>query len=129
MRIDVVFDVDPFARDAVARLDQAQAALKASLKKFSQPDPEEDEEAAPPKDYSGGAKVLALGSTASIRDLKFSTDRDQIRINVFVSIAVFLVLMLLLRQPLLCAYLILTVIFSLSGDVGSCLPAVLVPER
>ncbi len=67
MRIDVVFDVDPFARDAVARLDQAQAALKSALKKFSQPVPEEDEEeaAAPPKDYSD-AKILALGSTASI---------------------------------------------------------------
>ena len=120
MRIDVVFDVDPFARDAVARLDQAQAALKASLKKFSQPAPEEDEEEAapPPQDYSD-AKVLALGSTASIRDLKLSTDRDQIRINVFVSIAVFLVLMLLLRQPLLCAYLILTVIFSYLVTLGA----------
>jgi RND superfamily putative drug exporter len=120
MRIDVVFDVDPFARDAVARLDQAQAALKASLKKFSQPAPEEDEEEAapPPQDYSD-AKILALGSTASIRDLKLSTDRDQIRINVFVSIAVFLVLMLLLRQPLLCAYLILTVIFSYLVTLGA----------
>ncbi len=35
------------------------------------------------------------------------------------SIAVFLVLMLLLRQPLLCAYLILTVIFSYLVTLGA----------
>ena len=124
MRIDVIFDIDPFARDAVARLEGAEAALRASLKKYSQPvaseseDGEEEEQKVVPKDFSD-AKILALGSTASIRDLKLSTDRDQVRINVFVSIAVFLVLMLLLRQPALCAYLILTVIFSYLVTLGA----------
>lgn len=121
MHIDIVFDIDPFARDAVSRLEAAEHALRESLKKYSQPKPSEDgeeTEQAAPKDFSN-AKILALGSTASIRDLKLSTDRDQIRINVFVSIAVFLVLMLLLRQPALCAYLILTVIFSYLVTLGA----------
>lgn len=130
MRVDIVFDTDPFARDAVTRLEQARAAIQKSLHKYSQPEPAEenaeaDADAEPPApeekkiDLSEKAQVLALGSTASIRDLKLSTDRDQIRINIYVSVAVFLVLMALLRQPLLCAYLIITVIFSYLVTLGA----------
>jgi len=134
MRIDIVFDTDPFARDAVKRLEQAKAAIQQSLHKYSLPEPVKAEEAAdgeaaaakppadPPEqkiDLSEKAQVLALGSTASIRDLKLSTDRDQIRINIYVSVAVFLVLMVLLRQPMLCAYLIITVIFSYLVTLGA----------
>jgi len=132
MRIDIVFETDPFARDAVTRLEQAKAAIGESLRKYSLPDPDEKEEedatdspapasapAAPAIDYSQHAKILALGSTASIRDLKLSTDRDQVRINIYVSLAVFLVLMILLRQPALCAYLIITVIFSYLVTLGA----------
>ena len=74
---------------------------------------------APPLSPAAQAKILALGPTASISDLKDSTDRDQIRINIYVSLAVFLVLMALLRQPALCAYLILTVIFSYLVTLGA----------
>lgn len=128
MRVDIVFDTDPFARDAVNRLEQARIAIHKSLHKYYQPDPDEegssDETASPAQaekkaDLSEKVQVLALGSTASIRDLKLSTDRDQIRINIYVSIAVFLVLMVLLRQPMLCAYLILTVIFSYLVTLGA----------
>lgn len=133
MRIDIVFDTDPFARDAVKRLEEAKSAIQQSLHKYSLPEPveagePEDGEApvaeapAPVEkkiDLSEKAQVLALGSTASIRDLKLSTDRDQIRINIYVSVAVFLVLMLLLRQPMLCAYLIITVIFSYLVTLGA----------
>lgn len=132
MRIDIVFDTDPFARDAVKRLEQAKEAIQQSLHKYSLPEPQEagedgdapaaDAPAAPSEkkiDLSEKALVLALGSTASIRDLKLSTDRDQIRINIYVSVAVFLVLMVLLRQPMLCAYLIITVIFSYLVTLGA----------
>lgn len=133
MRLDIVFQTDPFARDAIPRLDAAEAAIRESLRKYSLPnaagaDETEDEStsdqpavlpAAPTIDYSQSAEVLALGATASIRDLKRSTDRDQIRINIYVSLAVFLVLMTLLRKPALCAYLILTVIFSYLVTLGA----------
>ncbi len=133
MRIDIVFDTDPFARDAIKRIEQAKAAIQQSLHQYSLPEPVEPDDAedgdapaaeapAPEEkkiDLSEKAQVLALGSTASIRDLKLSTDRDQIRINIYVSVAVFLVLMLLLRQPLLCAYLIITVIFSYLVTLGA----------
>jgi len=129
MRIDIVFETDPFARDAVTRLEQAKAAISDALHKYSLPTPEEPEDADTPAtdkapaakliDFSQNSEILALGSTASIRDLKLSTDRDQIRINIYVSLAVFLVLMTLLRQPALCAYLILTVIFSYLVTLGA----------
>ena len=133
MRLDIVFQTDPFARDAIPRLDEAEAAIRESLRKYSLPTAVEADEsedastsgesaellAAPTIDYGQSAEVLALGATASIRDLKRSTDRDQIRINVYVSVAVFLVLMTLLRQPALCAYLILTVIFSYLVTLGA----------
>jgi putative drug exporter of the RND superfamily len=133
LRLDIVFQTDPFARDAIPRLDQAEAAIHESLRKYSVPTPveavePEDEStsdqpaelpAEPTIDYSQSADVMALGATASIRDLKRSTDRDQIRINIYVSVAVFLVLMTLLRQPALCAYLILTVIFSYLVTLGA----------
>ena len=124
MRLDIVFDTDPFARDAVTRLEQAKEAIKAALATYAKPTPadadaDEGEPAAALIDYSQTAEILALGSTASIRDLKISTDRDQIRINIYVSVAVFLVLMALLRQPALCAYLIITVIFSYLVTLGA----------
>ena len=129
MRLDIVFETDPFARDAITRLTEAEQAILGSLQKYALPAPapaEElpadespaDEPVAPKIDYSQ-ATVLALGATASIRDLKRCTDRDQIRINIYVSVAVFLVLMTLLRQPALCAYLILTVIFSYLVTLGA----------
>ncbi len=126
MRLDIVFQTDPFARDAVTRLQEAKLAIAEALRKYSLPDPEEDEEASADEtqpiakkfDFAQ-AKILALGPTASISDLKDSTDRDQIRINIYVSLAVFLVLMALLRQPALCAYLILTVIFSYLVTLGA----------
>ncbi len=137
MRLDIVFQTDPFARDAITRLDEAEVAIRESLRKYSllkaagadeadvpatsesTSDSTSPPAAEPTVDFSKSAKVLALGATASIRDLKRSTDRDQIRINIYVSLAVFLVLMTLLRQPALCAYLILTVIFSYLVTLGA----------
>ena len=121
MRLDIVFQTDPFARDAITRLDQAETAIRAALHKYSLPNPDEtdDEPSTARVDFGDNAKILAMGATASIRDLKRSTDRDQIRINIYVSVAVFLVLMTLLRQPALCAYLILTVIFSYLVTLGA----------
>lgn len=132
MRLDIVFQTDPFARDAITRLDQAEIAIREALHNYSLPSPEEEEESSAADstdsdtrpseaktDFSLSAKILAMGATSSIRDLKRTTDRDQVRINIYVSLAVFLVLMILLRQPALCAYLILTVIFSYLVTLGA----------
>ena len=50
-------------------------------------------------------ELLAIGPTASIRDLKSVTDRDQIRVDIYVLLGVFLILVVLLRRPAICVYL------------------------
>ncbi|RLS51673.1 MAG: MMPL family transporter [Planctomycetota bacterium] len=145
MRLDIVFETDPFARDAITRLEDAELALAEAVAEHSAAErvrdseqstealAEDTSEEEPSADavpvvaspttadyeFADQANIYTLGPTASIRDLKNSTDRDQTRINVYVSVAVFLVLMALLRQPALCAYLIITVIFSYLVTLGA----------
>src|SRR5690606_6378741 len=66
----------------------------------------------------GGTRVAMIGPTASIRDLKTVTNADQIRIDVLVVVSVFLVLVILLRRPAICGYLIASVFFSYLATLG-----------
>ncbi|MEZ6055730.1 MAG: MMPL family transporter [Planctomycetaceae bacterium] len=63
-------------------------------------------------------QIATLGPTASLRDLKSSTDRDRVLIDILVVISVYLLLVLLLRQPAVCAYLIVSVVFSYLVTMG-----------
>lgn len=103
MRFDLVFDNDPFARDSIAQLTKTEDAILACV----------------PEAIRAGARVLTLGPTSGIRDLKTSTDRDQIKIDVLVTMVVFVLLVLLLGQPRICVYLILSVIFSYLVTMGA----------
>ncbi|HEX6987202.1 MAG TPA: MMPL family transporter, partial [Planctomycetaceae bacterium] len=100
-RLDVVFDDDPFSRDSISELDRLQATVKRLL-------PEELE----------GAELYFIGPTASIRDLKGVVNRDQVRIDLMVLAGVFAVLVALLRQIMVAAYLIYTVFFSYLVTLG-----------
>ena len=64
------------------------------------------------------ATILFAGETANLSDLKEVTDRDRVRINMLVTIVVFVILWILLRQPGICAYLIVTVLFSYFATLG-----------
>jgi RND superfamily putative drug exporter len=59
-----------------------------------------------------------VGSTAGIRDLKEVTSSDQTRIERLVVLAVLAVLIVLLRHPVICLYLILSVLFSYFITMG-----------
>lgn len=59
-----------------------------------------------------------IGATPSIYDLKYTTDRDQIRIDILVLSGVFLILVLLLRRTAVSGYLILSVFFSYLATLG-----------
>ncbi len=105
-KIDIVSDADPFARESIQRLTTLETAIEearanepalASLRK---------------------AHIHYVGPTASIRDLKFVTDADQIKIDLLVLGAVFLILVLLLRRPAISAYLIVSVFFSYFVTLG-----------
>jgi RND superfamily putative drug exporter len=100
-RLDLVFDNDPFSRDAIRRLDDLQKAIHESL---------------PPE--VAGSEVHLMGTTASMRDLKHVTDRDQVVIDMLVLIVVYLILVALLRKLAIPAYLILSVYFSYFVALG-----------
>ncbi len=102
LRIDLVFKDDPFARDSMARLTAAEAAVRQAI----------------PVSLRANAEVLTLGPTAGIRDLKRTTDRDQIVIAGLVVISVYMMLVLLLRRPAICIYLIVSVVFSYLVTMG-----------
>uniref|UniRef100_A0A7C2P7H9 MMPL family transporter n=1 Tax=Schlesneria paludicola TaxID=360056 RepID=A0A7C2P7H9_9PLAN len=102
-RLDLTADIDPFARDSIAHLGR----LSDDLRRLWQ------------AENQTPATISVLGPTASIRDLKHVTDRDQIRIDLLVIAGVFGILVVLLRQPGVCLYLILTVLFSYLVTLGA----------
>jgi putative drug exporter of the RND superfamily len=65
-----------------------------------------------------GAEVLLAGTTPSIIDLRSVTLQDHRRIKLAVVIAVFAVLLIIIRRVVLCAYLIVTVLLSYYATLG-----------
>ena len=101
-RIDLVFEQDPFTSGSIEQLENALQELKIIL----------------PEKLPGETKIHALGPTASIRDMKLVTDRDQLRVNILVLVGVYLVLVLILKKPAVSLYLIVTVFFSYLVTMG-----------
>ncbi len=97
-RIDIVFDEDPFSRDSIRQL----TALEQAVRKTS----------------ANAEKLLAVGPTASIRDLKQVTDNDQVRIDLLVLASVYAILLVLLRRPAISLYLIVGVFLSYLAALG-----------
>ena len=102
-RMELTAELDPFARDSISHLTKLQNEIRSLL----------------PDAMRAQTEILATGSTASIRDLKSVTDRDQIRIDVLAVIVVFLILVVLLRRPAICVYLMVTVLFSYLVALGA----------
>lgn len=98
LRVDLVLQEDPFARNSIAQFESIRRSVETSI--------------------PAGLKVFTLGPTASIRDLKAVTDRDQIRIDILVLGGVFLILIVLLRRFTISLYLIVSVFFSYLVTLG-----------
>ena len=103
VRIDFVFSTDPFDRMTIRKLAELEDLVLDSV----------------PDELREHTEILTLGPTAGIRDLKNSTDRDRLRIDILVVIAVYLMLVALLRRPAICAYLIVSVVFSYFVTLGT----------
>ena len=101
-RLDLIFRDDPFSRESISQLIGLEDLLKKAI----------------PETVGADTKLMLVGPTASIRDLKTVTDHDQIKIDLLVLAVVFLILVLLLRQPAVSAYLILSVFFSYFATLG-----------
>jgi RND superfamily putative drug exporter len=102
-RMDLTATLDPFSRDSMQHMSHIQQEIGAMLKQFG----------------AGDTRILMTGSTASIRDLKTVTDSDQVRIDILVVVSVFLILVVLLRRPAICLYLIVSVLFSYLAALGA----------
>ena len=101
-RLELVTTGDPFSRDSISQLTLLEERLKQTWQKVA----------------GTPAEFFVLGSTASIRDLKSVTDRDQIRIDLLATVGVFLILVALLRRAAICVYLILSVLVSYLATLG-----------
>lgn len=104
-RLDLVLRYDPFSREAIQTLDFLRNQLEAL--------------AADPESFWAGTAFDMTGTTAGIRDLEAVTTSDRTLIQRLVILAVLGVLLVLLRRPLVCLYLILSVLFSYYVTIGA----------
>ncbi len=100
----VLTDRNPFSNEAIELMDKIEANLKEEIASLPPPFNE--------------TKIYIQGTTPSIRDLMKVTTQDQKRIELGVIVAVFLVLLVILRRPMICAYMILSVLFSYYVTLG-----------
>ena len=103
-RLDVIMEGDPFSTETAAYVSGVESFLL--------------EQTATTGSELYGAKVLLTGTTPSIIDLRDVTLRDNRRIKIVVVLAVFLVLLVVIRRVLLCSYLIVTVLLSYYATLG-----------
>ncbi|TWU13782.1 putative membrane protein YdgH [Symmachiella macrocystis] len=103
-RLDVIFNEDPFSKNSIARLDGVEQVIRDFFSKQDEP--------------LKATHMNFIGSTANIRDLKTTTDRDRIVIDVAVLSVVLVILWILLRRFSISLYLILTVFFSYFVTIG-----------
>lgn len=103
-RFDVVLSDNPFSLEASATLRRIQHVLEPELSS--------------PQAAWFGSRLTTTGTTVGITDLRHITQADQRRIQVLVTIGVWLVLVVLLRHWILASYLIFTVLLSYFATLG-----------
>jgi RND superfamily putative drug exporter len=103
-RFDLILDDEPFSREAAARL----TAIESEVLSLQERD-------ASWRD----ADFYFAGTTSATRDLERVTSSDQTLIQQLVVMAVLAVLLVLLRQPLVCVYLIVSVLFTYYVTLGA----------
>jgi RND superfamily putative drug exporter len=103
-RLDLVLTDEPFSREAAARL----SAIESEVLSLRHRDASWRE-----------ADFYFAGTTSATRDLERVTSSDQILIQQLVVLAVLGVLLVLLRQPLVCVYLIATVLLTYYVTLGA----------
>lgn len=103
-RFDLVFDHDPFSIESIHLLDDVGDYLFAMTQDSQSP--------------WHGASFYYVGTTAGIRDLRAVTAGDLVLIKRLVPIAVLAVLIVILKRPWVCVYLILSVLLGYFVTIG-----------
>ena len=124
-RLDLVFPYNPFSRDSVEVLGYVEKRLQALADGSCTRWPESwwphKLTAKQREDLASqwqGVAFRFVGTTAGIRDLRTVTASDQRRIQRLVVVAVLAVLVLILRRPLVCVYLVLSVLLGYFVTIG-----------
>lgn len=103
-RLDITIDGDPFSIQT--------AGIVSNIDRYLQNQTQVEE-----SPWSGST-VLLTGTTPSIIDLRTVTLADNQKIKIAVVIAVFVVLLFVIRRVGLCLYLIVTVLISYYATLG-----------
>lgn len=106
-RLDVIVEHDPFSLAAAEVLEQ----IETQLAQFSA-------DAAPGTRWHQ-VEFDFLGTTAATRDLRAVTQSDRTLIERLVSLAVFSVLLVMLRRPLVCGLLVAAVVLTYFATLGA----------
>ncbi len=103
-RLDVILKSDPFEQESIGTLKLIQTWLKEVLPKQS---------------LVGECQAECYGITANGQDLAEVTEGDRHRVNVLVLIAIFVILLFLVRNLVLAGYLLVTVMASYLAALGA----------
>lgn len=103
-RFDLVSQFDPFSVESIRLLDYVKRYL--------------NERAKDPQSKWHRTTFHFVGTTAGIRDLKEVTASDQALIQRLVPIAVLFILIVILRRPAICIYMVLTVLLGYFVTIG-----------
>lgn len=103
-RIDLIFKSDPFSVQSLATLDEVRRVVR------------EAGQAGGP--LEGMTTTGLSGSTAMVADIKAVTTLDQNRMYWLVTLGVYVILVLMLRRPGICLYLIATVVIGYLASLG-----------
>ena len=103
-RIDLIFQSDPFSDRSLRSLAEVRRVIA--------------EAAAPGGPLAGMAATGLAGSTAMVADLKQVTTQDEQRMYWLVTLGVYAILVVLLRRPGICLYLIATVVLGYLASLG-----------
>lgn len=103
-RIDVVFESDPFSDRSLHALEYVLETVDSALH--------------PGQPLVGAHHIGMTGATASVNDLRKVTSIDQRTMYVLVTVGVYAILVVLLRRPWTCLYLIATVVLGYLASLG-----------
>lgn len=126
-QLHLVLDKDPFSREARAIVDEIEERLAKVSAGEEFPEQKPEWFAGTQDDWqkvrSGlpdwkGARFEYIGTTPGMRDLEQVTRADETTIKILVVVAVLAVIMVILRRPLVCLYLIVTVLLSYFATIG-----------
>jgi RND superfamily putative drug exporter len=103
-KISVIFKTAPFATESLAALDRVRQRMQ--------------EATGSGRPLAGARQIGLSGTTTLVNDLRHVTSQDETRMYILVTVGVYVILVVLLRRPGICLYLIATVVVGYLASLG-----------